>query len=168
MVTSSVGGEAVFGIGDKVVYPMHGAGVIEALEVREILGRRQSYYVMRIPLGEMKVYIPQSNVDHMGLRQIVARSEVPHILNVLRHDHVEEPGNWNRRYRANLEKLRTGCILAVAEVVSVLCAREKGKGLSTGEKRMLETARQILISELILVENVSEEGAHQLIKSACS
>jgi CarD family transcriptional regulator len=158
----------LFGIGDKVVYPMHGAGVIEAVEVREILGARQSYYVMRIPLGEMKVYIPQNNVDHMGLRQIVAQSEVPRVLSVLRALHAEEQGNWNRRYRANLEKLRTGCILAVAEVVSTLCARERSKGLSTGEKRMLETARQILVSELILVENVSEEAAQHLVQNACS
>lgn len=158
----------MFGIGDKVVYPMHGAGIIEALEEREILGKKESYYVMRIPLGEMKVYIPKGNVDNMGLRQIVSQSEVPRVLAVLREEHCEEQGNWNRRYRANLEKLRTGCILAVAEVVSILSLREKHKGLSTGEKRMLETARQILISELILVENVSEEAAQQLVQSACS
>lgn len=157
----------MFGIGDRVVYPMHGAGIIEAVEEREILGERQSYYVMRLPLGEMKVYIPLGNVDNMGLRQIVGREDVPQVLSVLKEKHQEEQGNWNRRYRANLDKLRTGCILAVAEVVSILALREKAKGLSTGEKRMLETARQILISELILVENITETAAQQWIENAC-
>jgi len=147
---------------------MHGAGIIEAVEEREILGARQSYYVMRLPLGEMKVYIPMDNVDNMGLRQVVSKGQVIEVLGVLKQKHKEEPGNWNRRYRANLDKLRTGCILAVAEVVSMLTLREKCKGLSTGEKRMLETARQILISELILVEEVSETVAEQWIENACS
>ena len=158
----------MFGIGDRVVYPMHGAGIIEAVEEREILGARQLYYVMRLPLGDMKVYIPKGNVDNMGLRQIVGKGEVAAVLNVLKEQHQEEQGNWNRRYRANLDKLRTGCILSVAEVVSILTLREKNKGLSTGEKRMLETARQILISELILVEEVSEAVAQQWIENACS
>ncbi|MBS3873745.1 MAG: CarD family transcriptional regulator [Firmicutes bacterium] len=158
----------MFCIGDRVVYPMHGAGIIESLEEREILGKRQQYFVMRIPLGEMKVYIPESNVDNMGLRQIVPRSDVPKVIEALRDAHPEEDGNWNRRYRANLEKLRTGCILATARVVSNLMARERQKGLSTGEKRMLETARQILISELILVENKSEAMVQELITRECS
>lgn len=158
----------MFGIGDRVVYPMHGAGIIESVEEREILGARQSYYVMRLPLGEMKVYIPMGNVDNMGLRQVVSKNEISAVLKVLKEKHKEEQGNWNRRYRANLDKLRTGCILSVAEVVSILTLREKSKGLSTGEKRMLETARQILISELILVEGVSEAVAEQWIENACS
>jgi len=157
----------VFSIGDRVVYPMHGAGVIESYEEREILGKCQRYFVMRLPLGEMKVYIPESNVDNMGLRQIVPTSDVAKVIAVLRMKHPDEEGNWNRRYRANLDKLRTGCIMEVAQVVSNLMARERQKGLSTGEKRMLDTARQILISELILVENTSEALVQELIAREC-
>ena len=157
----------MFCIGDRVVYPMHGAGVIEAVEERDITGEKQPYYVMRLP-GEMRVYIPTCNVDNMGLRQVVTKCEVPRVLEVLSQGPDEDQGNWNRRYRMNLEKMRTGCILAVAEVVGTLTIRERIKGLSTGEKRMLEKAQQILISELILVEDVSEEEAQKLVDSACS
>jgi len=103
----------------------------------------------------------------MGLRQIVASSEVPKVMAALRMKPPEDEGNWNRRYRANLDKLRTGCILEVAQVVSNLMTRERQKGLSTGEKRMLDTARQILISELILVENKSEAMVQELIAREC-
>lgn len=156
----------MFCIGDRVVYPMHGAGIIEAVEERNMTGERQSYYVMLLP-GEMRVFIPTSSVSTMGLRQVVSKGEVPKVLCILRDSLDEDQGNWNRRYRANLEKMRTGCIMAVAEVVGTLTIRDKTRGLSTGEKRMLEKAQQILISELTLVEEISEEEAQRLVLAAC-
>lgn len=156
----------MFCIGDRVVYPMHGAGIIEAVEERNMTGERQSYYVMLLP-GEMRVFIPTSSVSTMGLRQVVSKGEVPKVLCVLRDSLDEDQGNWNRRYRANLEKMRTGCIMAVAEVVGTLTIRDRTRGLSTGEKRMLEKAQQILISELTLVEDISEEEAQRLVLAAC-
>lgn len=156
----------MFCIGDRVVYPMHGAGIIEAVEERNMTGERQSYYVMLLP-GEMRVFIPTSSVSTMGLRQVVSKGEVPKVLCVLRDSLDEDQGNWNRRYRANLEKMRTGCIMAVAEVVGTLTIRDRTRGLSTGEKRMLEKAQQILISELTLVEEISEEEAQRLVLAAC-
>ncbi len=156
----------MFCIGDRVVYPMHGAGIIEAVEERNITGERQAYYVMLLP-GEMRVFIPTSSVANMGLRQVVSKGDIPKVLDVLRESLDEDQGNWNRRYRANLEKMRTGCIMAVAEVVGTLTIRDRTRGLSTGEKRMLEKAQQILVSELTLVENISEEEAQRLVLAAC-
>jgi CarD family transcriptional regulator len=145
---------------------MHGAGIIEAVEERNITGERQAYYVMLLP-GEMRVFIPTSSVANMGLRQVVSKGDIPKVLDVLRESLDEDQGNWNRRYRANLEKMRTGCIMAVAEVVGTLTIRDRTRGLSTGEKRMLEKAQQILVSELTLVENISEEEAQRLVLAAC-
>lgn len=154
----------MFKLGDRVVYPMHGAGVIEAIEEKEILGARQKYYIMKLPLGDMRVMIPLDNADHIGIREVVGGEEIEHVLDVLRQDETIMPANWNQRYRANLEKMRSGDILAVAEVVRNLMKRDQEKGLSTGERKMLDTARQILISELILVKQMEEEAATRLIE----
>ncbi len=156
----------MFCIGDRVVYPMHGAGIIEAVEERNITGERQAYYVMLLP-GEMRVFIPTSSVANMGLRQVVSRGDIRKVIDVLRASLDQDQGNWNRRYRANLDKMRTGCIMSVAEVVGTLTIRDRTRGLSTGEKRMLEKAQQILVSELTLVENISEEEARRLVFASC-
>lgn len=154
----------MFKLGDRVVYPMHGAGVIEAIEEQEILGARQKYYIMKLPLGDMRVMIPLNNASNIGIRGVVNGDEIDHVLNVLKQDETVMPTNWNQRYRANLEKMRSGDILAVAEVVRNLMKRDHEKGLSTGERKMLDTARQILISELILVKQIDEESATRLIE----
>ncbi|MDP3057868.1 MAG: CarD family transcriptional regulator [bacterium] len=157
----------MFKIGDRVVYPMHGAGVIEGLEEREILGEKKFYYVMKLPLGDMKVFIPLQSIASLGLREIVDGAEIGNVLQALGETQVEEPGNWNRRYRVHLDKLRTGSMIAVAQVVSTLLSRQNAKSLSAGEKRLLEIAMQILVSELILVQNLSEEEAKDLVVSSC-
>lgn len=151
----------MFGIGDKVVYPMHGAGVIEAIEEREVLGESRQYYVMHIPVGNMKVYIPMNNVAQLGIRQIISRTEVPKVLKILENEIKLPTLPWNRRYRANLDRIKSGDIFSVAEVVRGLCQREHEKGLSAGEKKMYENAYQILISELVLVEESHEEEMRQ-------
>ena len=153
----------MFSVGDKVVYPMHGAGVIEAIEDREILGRRKTYYIMRLPLGDMKVMIPTDNVVEIGLRDIIDQDEVKQVIAVLKDTKTKMSTNWNRRYRANMQKIKSGNIYEVAEVVRNLQLRDMEKGLSTGERKMLSNAKQILISELVLAENIDEDKAKELI-----
>jgi len=126
----------VFKLGDRVVYPMHGAGIIEAIEEKEILGARQKYYIMKLPLGDMRVMIPLDNANSIGIREVVNDDEIEHVLEVLRQDRTIMPANWNQRYRANLEKMRSGDVAAVAEVVRNLMKRDQEKGLSTGERKM--------------------------------
>jgi CarD family transcriptional regulator len=131
---------------------MHGAGVIEAIEEKEILGARKKYYVMKLPMGEMKVLIPTDSILQVGLRGVIDKDLVPQVFVVLQGEQPEMSANWNRRYRNHLEKIKSGDIFEVAEVVRNLMLRDREKGLSTGESKMLETARQILVSELILVQ----------------
>ena len=147
----------MFSVGDKVVYPMHGAGVIEAIEEKEILGAKKKYYVMKLPVGDMKVMIPMDSIVQVGLREVVREDMVRQVFDVLQDHQNEVSANWNRRYRDHLEKIKSGNILDVAEVVRNLTLRDRIKGLSTGERKMLESARQILISELILVKDTSRE-----------
>lgn len=144
----------MFNIGDKVVYPMHGAGIIEAIEEKEILGDKKKYYVMNIPAGDMKVMIPLDNVQKVGLRDVIGKSALDKVYEILGSEGELSNTNWNRRYRANMDKIKSGSIFKVAEVVRSLLLRDRIKGLSTGEKRMLESAKQILISELIMVQGI--------------
>jgi len=146
----------LFNIGDRVVYPMHGAGVIEAIEEKEILGAWKKYYVMKLPLGEMKVLIPTDNIVQVGLRGVIEEEEVHDVFVILKGDQPQMSTNWNRRYRTHLEKIKSGNIYEVAEVVRNLMLRDREKGLSTGESKMLDMARQILISELILVQGLEQ------------
>jgi CarD family transcriptional regulator len=148
----------MFNIGDKVVYPMHGAGIIEAIEEQEILGEIRKYYIMRMPIGDMKVMIPTNNVGGIGLRQIIDEDGVQKVIGILHDRNNTMSQNWNHRYRNNLEKIKSGDIYEVAEVVRNLILREQEKGLSTGERKMLENARQILVSELVLAKDTQEEN----------
>ncbi|MEW6662212.1 MAG: CarD family transcriptional regulator [Bacillota bacterium] len=154
----------MFKIGDKVVYPMHGAGVIEAIEEKEVLGQLRQYYIMRLPIGDMKVMIPLDNVNEVGLREVIDEEGIQQVLSILQEKKSTMQASWNRRYRANMEKIKSGDIFEVAEVVRNLVLRDKEKGLSTGEKKMLENARQILISELVLAKNAREEQVQLLIE----
>lgn len=156
----------MFSIGDRVVYPMHGAGIIEAIEEREILGQRKQYYIMKLPIGDMKVMIPVDGVDGVGLRQVIGQEDLTRVLDVLAGERTKMSTNWNRRYRANAEKLKSGNIFEVAEVVRNLTLREKEKGLSTGERKMLDSAKQILVSEVVLARNIPEAEAHTLLNQA--
>lgn len=153
----------VFKVGDKVVYPMHGAGVIEAIEEKEVLGQRQTYYIMRLPIGDMTVMIPTEGAEEIGIREVIDEEQLEEVFSILRADRTQMSSNWNRRYRANTEKLKTGDIYEVAEVVRNLTIRDREKGLSTGERKMLDSARQILISELVLARDLSEEEAERML-----
>jgi CarD family transcriptional regulator len=154
----------MFKIGDKIVYPMHGAGVIESIEEKEVLGELRRYYVLRIPIGDLKVMIPISNVDSIGIRKVIDSEEVRKVFCILQEKDSPMSGNWNKRYRNNMEKIKSGNIYEVAEVVRNLSVRDKEKGLSTGEKKMLDNARQILLSELILAKNEEEENIKYLLQ----
>lgn len=156
----------MYKIGDRVVYPMHGAGVIESIEEKEILGERRQYYILKLPVGDMKVMIPINNCREIGLREVIDSEGVQRVINILSEQSTNMSANWNRRYRANLEKIKSGNIYEVAEVVRNLVNREKEKGLSSGERKMLENARQILLSELVLATEMEEDGAQSLIDSA--
>lgn len=157
---------ALFKIGDKVVYPMHGAGVIEAIEENEVLGERRQYYVLRLPVGDMKVMIPINNGGGVGLREVIDTEGVERVLGILHEQSSAMSPNWNRRYRANLEKIKSGNIYEVAEVVRNLIKRDREKGLSSGERKMMENARQILISELVLATELEEDKAQSLLDGA--
>lgn len=153
----------MFNIGDRVVYPMHGAGIIEAVETQEVLGEEHKYYIMRLPIGDMKVMIPMRNVEEIGIREVIDKDDVPKVFEVLKGEKSKMSQNWNRRYRANMDKLKSGDIFEVAEVVRNLSIRAREKGLSTGERKMLDTARQILISELVLAQDSTEEAVEETL-----
>lgn len=143
----------MFSLGDKVVYPMHGAGVIETVEKKEILGEVKNYYVLKMPIGEMKLMIPVDNVNNIGLRRIIDNGLVSKVYEILKQGAVLNDSNWNKRYRDNMLKMKTGDIFEVAQVVRDLTYRDREKGLSTGEKKMLVSAKQMLVSEIALSTN---------------
>ena len=154
----------MYNVGDHVVYPMHGAGVIVAIEEREVLGERLKYYIMQLPIGDMMVMIPMNAVDDLGLRLVIGPEEVERVYQVLQGEETAMSSNWNRRYRANMEKIKSGDIYEVAEVVRNLTIRDIEKGLSTGERKMLDTARQILVSELVIAQNSTREEVEEAIQ----
>ncbi|AGB40171.1 CarD-like transcriptional regulator [Halobacteroides halobius DSM 5150] len=154
----------MFEIGDEIVYPNHGAGTIIDIEEKEILGETKKYYIMQLPIGEMKVMIPKDNIEEVGIRNVIDQEIAEKVYYVLSGEQSEMSQNWNRRYRANSEKIKTGDIFEVAEVVRNLTIRDIIKGLSTGEKKMLSNSRQILISELVLAEDRSQEEIEEKIE----
>ena len=152
-----------FSVGDTVVYPHHGAALIESIEMREIGGQERKYLVLRVAQGDLTVRVPADNVDLVGVRDVVSQEGLDPVFEVLRQPYTEEPTNWSRRYKANLEKLASGDVIKVAEVVRDLWRRDQDRGLSAGEKRMLAKARQILVSELALAEKKDEDEAEVIL-----
>lgn len=147
----------MFKVGDKVAYPMHGAGIIKGIEERSIAGNVTKYYVLLFEMGGMKVMVPIDNGVNSGLRNIIDKDECEKLISYMKKEHGDEENNWNRRYRENLERIKTGNVYDVADVVCTLTSREKEKGLSTGDRKMLTTARQILESELVLASEKKEK-----------
>ncbi len=152
-----------FTVGETVVYPHHGAALIEAIETRTIKGVEKLYLVLKVAQGDLTVRVPAENAEFVGVRDVVDLAGLERVFAVLRMPHTEEPTNWSRRYKANLEKLASGDVIKVAEVVRDLWRRERERGLSAGEKRMLAKARQILVSELALAENTNEDKAETIL-----
>ena len=152
-----------FVVGDTVVYPHHGAAHLESIEERVIKGEKREYLVLRVAQGDLTVRVPADNVDLVGVRDVVNQEGLDRVFDVLRQPYTEEPTNWSRRYKANLEKLASGDVIRVSEVVRDLWRRDKDRGLSAGEKRMLVKARQILVSELALAEDCNEDQAEVML-----
>ena len=155
----------MFKVGETVVYPHHGAATIEAIEKRVIKGEEREYLVLRVAQGDLTVRVPADNIDLVGVRDVVNAEGLERVFNVLRQPYIEEPTNWSRRYKANLEKLASGDVIKVSEVVRDLWRRDQDRGLSAGEKRMLAKAIQILGSEIALAEHSDEEAAKARINA---
>ena len=157
-----------FKVGDKVVYPHHGAAVIEKRETKVAFGEKREYLVLRLAYGDLILNVPADNTEGVGLREVINDEEVEEVFAVLRKKEARMPTNWSRRYKNHSEKLRSGDIYQVAQsgAETDLSIRDKDKGLSAGEKRMLRRARQILVSELTFALNVDEETAEERLNDA--
>ncbi len=153
----------MYQIGDKVVHPMHGAGIIDSIVQRKVDGKQQDYYLLRLSGGNMMVMIPTNNTAEIGVRPVISKQEASVILRAMEHIEVEMTSNWNQRYRENMLRLKSGDLLEVARVVKGLMLREGQKGLSTGERKMLHTAKQILVSELVLAQSLPYETVEKKI-----
>ena len=156
----------MFQIGDKIVHPMHGAGVIDSIATQRVNGVVRDYYVLKLPVGGMQVMVPTENSAEIGVRPVVAAGKAEEIIVALRDIQVENDSNWNRRYRENMLRLKSGDLMEVARVMKGLILRDEKKGLSTGERKMLHSAKQILISEIVLSQNASYEEIEGRINMA--
>ena len=152
-----------FNVGDRVVYPHHGAAVIERKEVREAFGESTEYLVLRMAHGDLTLSVPAGKAEEVGMRPPISQEEVEDLFQLLAKKDVREPSNWSRRFKNHQEKLKTGDVYQVGEVVRNLALREQSKGLSAGEKAMLEKARRILVSELSVALDITEDEANERI-----
>jgi CarD family transcriptional regulator len=153
----------LFEVGETVVYPHHGAAQIVEVKTRMIRGEEKLYLKLNVTQGDLIIEVPAENVDLVGVRDVIGQEGLDLVFDVLRAPFTEEPTNWSRRYKANLEKLASGDVIKVSEVVRDLWRRDQDKGLSAGEKRMLAKARQILISEMALAEKTDEDSASTVL-----
>jgi CarD family transcriptional regulator len=151
-------------IGDKVVYPHHGAGTIVKKESREVLGEKREYLTIKILHNDMTVQVPCENAEKVGLRTVIGEKEVAIVLKALTGSSTEMPKNWNRRFKHNRDKMKTGDVMELAEVVRNLALRDHEKGLSTGEKQMFVKAKKILASELMYAKNMDEDECHEWLE----
>ncbi len=152
-----------FTIGETVVYPHHGAAYIEDISTKKIRGEEKLYLTLRVMQGDLVIQVPADKVEDVGVRDVSNDKQLEHVFDVLRAEHIEEPANWSRRFKANSEKLTSGDVIKVAEVVRDLTRRVSDRHLSAGEKRMLSQARQILGSEVALARDVDEKEALALL-----
>ena len=158
----------MFKVGDRVAHPLHGAGTISEIEQKKIDNRFKDYYVMRIPKGDMRVMIPVDACEAVGLRPIIDSGRAEEILQQIPDLEIAEDSNWNKRYRENMLRIRSGDLLEVASVIKSLVQRENVRGLSTGERKMLHSAKQILISEIVLCFDCSYDEAEDRLYRAFS
>ena len=136
-------------IGDRVVYPMHGAGEIAAIEKCDVQGEERSYYVLRMPMGNMKVMIPTANAENIGLRDVIPEAKVQEVRDVLEDKPERAAGSWNKRFHANLDRMKSGDICDVAAVLRNLTIQDRKRKISSGERRLADLAKQIVVSELV-------------------
>ncbi len=156
----------MFSVGDKIVYPMHGAGTIQGIEEIKILGEKKKYYIFKLPCSDVDLMIPVESDKIVGLRAVVSKEVIEDVVILLRQDSSKMSQNWSKRYRENMEKLKSGDIMKVAEVVRNLGRMGQYRSLSAGEKRMLDNSRQILVSEMVLAANMDTCEAEKLIENS--
>ncbi len=156
----------MFQAGDKIVHPMHGAGIVDSIVEKKVNGVLRKYYILKLPVGSMLVMIPVETSSAIGVRAVIDREEAEKIMAAIPDIEVEVDQNWNRRYRDNMARLKSGNLLEVARVVKSLMRRDNARGLSTGERKMLHSAKQILISELVLSQSGSYEDIENRINQA--
>ncbi|MBO1581290.1 MULTISPECIES: CarD family transcriptional regulator [Bacillus] len=154
----------LFQIGDKIVYPMHGAGIIEAIEDKEVLGKTRQYCVIHMVISDMQVMIPMDKVENSGIRFVVDKNTLNDVLVDIHNGEADHSLSWKQRYTMNMEKMKNGNLLDGAEVVRDLIRRNKERALNASEKQMLDNARRILISEVALVQDVSENQATDFLQ----
>ena len=156
----------MFEVGDKAVYPGHGVGIIEAIETKEILGKNQIFYILRILDNEMTILIPRDNVEAVRLRGVIRKFEVPKVIHILKdRDVTIDNQTWNRRYREYMEKINTGSIYEIAEVLRDLHLLKAEKELSFGERKIMDTAKNLLVKELAIARDVKESDVLREIKT---
>lgn len=155
-----------YSIGDKIVYPMHGAGVISAIEEQEFLGERKKYYLLKLSYGKMGIMVPVDNAEGLGVRYVIEKSVIAEVLKHLKEPCEQSSVNWNKRHKENLDRLRSGNIFEAAEVFKALYLKDMKKSLSTGEKKIMNNAKQILFSEIMLAGDYDSEQVEQLVKEA--
>lgn len=158
----------MFNVGDKIVYPLYGAGVIEDLEHMEVDGSQQTYYVMFIPTGNLKIKVSVGKAANVGIRQVYEKEKVLSIIKHVINEPIDMPENWNQRYKENLEKIKTGNLSEVILVFRNLLHRERQRGLSSAEKKMLTTAKQIIVSEIILTQDMERTAAEEMLSEYVS
>ena len=156
----------MFSAGDKIVYPMHGAGVICGIEEKKILGEKKEYYIFKLPCSEINIMIPVDSEAAVGIRPIADKTVISDAIKLLGSESSQMDSNWNRRYRDNMEKLKSGDIMKAAEVVRDLMRADRQKNLSSGENKMLANAKRILISEIMLASDMTSDEAQKVICDA--
>jgi CarD family transcriptional regulator len=154
----------LYKVGDKVVYPHHGAGTVVKKEKRDVLGEKREYLTIKILHNDMTVNVPSENAEKVGLRKVIGEDMVKVVVKALTGGGTQMPKNWNRRFKHNRDKMKTGDILELAEVVRNLSLRDREKGLSTGEKQMFVKAKKILASELMYAKDLDEDGAAEWLE----
>ncbi len=156
----------MFSVGDKIVYPMQGAGIIQKIEEKKILGESRLYYILKLPCNDINIMIPVDSGESVGIREVSSQEEMEGVLKLLGEESTPMDPNWNRRYRENMDKLKSGDIKQVAGVVRNLIRNDRSKKLSTGERKLLTGAKRILISEFILSMGLTQNEAESLVENA--
>ncbi len=158
----------MYRVGTKVVYPTHGVGLVEAIEKKEVFGGRQFFYILRIIGSGMTIMVPTKNAKRVGLREVIEPSEIPKVMAILKKNDLEISPNWNRRFKDNLERIKTGSLYEVALVLRKLVLLQKERNLSFGERKMLENVRKLIVSEISHASGVDPEKARAQVDRAVS
>ena len=156
----------MYRLGAKIVYPTHGVGLVEAIEKKEVSGKRQSFYILRILGSGMTIMVPTMNATRVGLREVIDPSEIPKVMAILKKNDLEISPNWNRRFKDNLERIKTGSLYEVALVLRKLILLQKERNLSFGEKKMLENVRELIVTEISHASGVDHAAAGAMVEKA--